>query len=241
MNLTVIIPAHNEEARIGATLNAYLRYFGARLRFLVVVNGTTDRTAAMVQPYLATHPGTVELVVIPERIGKGGAILEGFQRATTELVGFLDADGATPPEEFEKLLTALDRADGAIASRYKPGSRAQRTFLRWVIGLAFRTTVRLLIGLPFYDTQVGAKVFRRDQVQAILPELTTRNMAFDVELLGLLVRNGARIEEVPTVWHEIPGPVGGWQRTLVRTGFEMLGSLLAIRRKLRSPHHETSA
>lgn len=232
MDVTVIIPARNEEQRIGTTLERYLGYFGDRLRFLVVVNGTTDRTAAIVSSITKRFPSVLTQIVIPEAIGKGGAVHEGFRQVKTELVAYLDADGATEPAEFERLLTALGDADGVIASRRLPGARADRTPLRRFTGYLFHLAVRWFIGLRFQDTQCGAKIFRTAPIQRILPKLIVRNMAFDVELLGYLIHTGSHIKEVPTVWREIPGPADGWQRHLVRTGLDMARTLLSIRRRL---------
>ncbi len=231
MNLTIIIPAYNEAARIGTTLESYIQHFRGRARFLVVINGTTDRTADVVKTYARQFPDTLSYVVIPERIGKGGAVHEGFRRVSTDLVAYADADGATGPEAFDRLVKALGDADGVIGSRYLRGAVAERTFTRRVIGFCFHLAVRLFVRLPFRDTQCGYKAFRTAKIKAILPQLTVRNMAFDVELLAMLVRSGARIRELPTVWREIPGS-GGWPKNLFQTGFEMFRTLLTIRRRL---------
>lgn len=231
MDLTIIIPAYNEAARIGATLESYLHHFRGRARLLVIINGTTDGTAAAVEAFVRRFPESLSYIVIPERIGKGGAVHEGFRRVSTEFVAYADADGATGPEAFERLVQALGDADGVIGSRYLHGAIAERTFTRRVIGFCFYLAVRLLVRLPFRDSQCGYKVFRTAKIKAILPQLTVRNMAFDVELLALLVRSGARIREMPTVWREIPGS-GGWPKNLLQTGVEMFRTLLDLRRRL---------
>lgn len=232
MSVTLIIPAQNEAQRIGQTLDRYRRYFGSRLHLFVVINGTTDQTEAVVRSMARRAAGSLDWVAIPERIGKGGAIVEGFRRTSGPIVGFVDADGATSPEEFDRLLQALPGVDAVIASRSLPGAVVRRTPLRRLTGWLFHLAVRGLLGLPFADTQCGAKIFRRSALKPILPQLNVRNLAFDVELLALLVRTGARIREVPTVWTEIPGPPAGWQRRLVRTGWEMFRTLLSLRRRL---------
>lgn len=231
MDLTIIIPAYNEAARIGATLESYLQHFRGRARFFVVINGTTDETPEVVKTFVQRFPNTLSYIVIPERIGKGGAVHEGFRRVSTELVAYADADGATGPEAMENLVKSLGNADGVIGSRYLPGAVAERTLSRRLIGFGFYLAVRLFIRLPFRDTQCGYKVFRTAKIKAVLPQLTVRNMAFDVELLALLVRSGARIREVPTVWREIPGS-GGWPKNLFQTGAEMFRTLLDLRRRL---------
>lgn len=231
MDLTIIIPAYNEAARIGSTLESYLQYFRGRARFLVVINGTTDKTAAVVETFVQRFPDALSYIVIPERIGKGGAVHEGFRRVSTELVAYADADGATGPEALEALVKALGDADGVIGSRYMPGAVAERTVSRRLIGFCFYLAVRLFIRLPFRDTQCGYKVFRTAKIKAVLPQLVVSNMAFDVELLALLVRSGARIREVPTIWREVPGS-GGWPKNILQTSMEMFRTLLNLRRRL---------
>lgn len=233
MDLTVIIPAYNEEKRIGAMLDDYLQYFQGRARFLVVVNGTTDHTLDVVQGYAKRFPGMVDCHEIREGVGKGGALVEGFRRVTSEWVGYADADGATPAEDFNLLLEELADADGAIASRFLPQSRIQRTLMRRVIGWTFRLLERLIIGLPYQDTQCGYKVFRRTMIERILPALTIRNMAFDVQLLALLHRERARIREVPVRWREIA--VAGWPKNIMATSWDMFTTLFRIRRQLHLP------
>lgn len=231
MDVTVIIPARNEAQRIGGTLERYLSFFKEQLRYLVVVNGTTDQTERVVRQLQTTNPRQIDVLVIAEAVGKGGAVQAGFQRVHTPWVAYLDADGATPPQDFQHVLDAAAAADGAIASRLARGSHAERTTLRHLTGWGFALAVRLVLHLPFRDTQCGAKVFRNDAVRRILPNLVVRNMAFDVELLARLVRNGQRIIEVPTHWREVPG-TGVWTNSLLRTAWTMFTTLLTIRRRL---------
>ncbi len=231
MDLTVIIPARNEEQRIRATLESYLTYFQHRFRFLVVVNATTDRTGAVAEEFRQRFPA-LSWIDIKEKIGKGGAVRAGFRHATTEWVAFIDADNATKPEDFEKVIAATQGWDGAIASRGITGAVARRTIFRRFIGWCFHLVTRWLIGLPFVDTQCGYKVFRRDRVARILPQLRIRNLAFDVELLAFLLRDGARIREVPVVWEEIPGAPRAWERNIFATGLEMFRTLIELRRRL---------
>lgn len=233
MDLTVIIPARNEEQRIRATLESYLTYFQHQFRFLVVVNGTKDGTLAVVQEY-ANRFLALSWIDIKEKIGKGGAVRAGFRHATTEWVAFIDADNATKPKDFETVLNACQGWDGAIASRGITGAVAKRTVLRRFIGWCFHLVTRWLIGLPFVDTQCGYKVFRRDRVVRILPHLRIRNMAFDVELLAFLLCDGARIREVPVVWEEIPGAPRAWERNIFATGLEMFRTLIELRRRLHA-------
>lgn len=232
MEATIIIPAYNEAERIARTLQDLIQHFGQRVHFLVVVNGSTDATAAVVADLVRQHHDVLTSVVIPEKIGKGGAVHEGFRRVRSPWVGYADADGATPPEDLDRLLAGLNDADGVIGSRYVAGANVQRTVIRQLVGGAFRLAVRSLVGLPFADTQCGYKVFRTEWIRRVLPQLVVHDMAFDVELLAFLTRLGARIREVPVHWTEVPGARAGWQQHLVATGLAMFRTLWHIRRRL---------
>lgn len=234
MRLSVVVPAYNEEERLEPMLRAYAGSLGPEAELIVVVNGSTDRTVDVARAVAADHP-TIQVIEIPEKIGKGGAVRAGFARASGSYVGFADADLATSPAEFRRLVDAAEGCDGAIASRWAPGSRVLgRTWLRTLASRLFALLVRALFGLPFADTQCGAKVFHRRFLPGYLAESNVSDLAFDVELLLLLTRAGARIEEVPSVWTAVPGssslasPSG-----LVRHGWRMCRSLMRLRARQR--------
>jgi glycosyltransferase involved in cell wall biosynthesis len=203
--LSVIIPAHNEERRIEATLLDLRRALpGAEL--IVVVNNSTDRTAAIVQAITAMDPDT-RILDIPARVGKGGAVRIGFGLATKPYVAFVDADGATSGEEIGRLLSHLEQCDCVVASRWLNGARieAPQSALRRILGRGFNACVRLLFGMNISDTQCGAKLFHREVLVQILDEIETADFAFDVDLLFAVHRRKLSIREVPTVWRERAG------------------------------------
>lgn len=234
--LTIVLPAHNEAHRIEPTLRAYRGAF-ADCELIVVVNGSTDDTAAVAKRLGAELPG-VTVLEIPTAIGKGGAVKAGFGLARGTWVGFVDADLATAPAEFAKVVKAARGADGAVASRWVKGARVVgRTPLRSLFSRTFAALVRLLFGLPFRDTQCGAKVFHRRYLAAYLAASQVNDMAFDVELLWALHRAGARIVEVPTVWVAQPGSASlGSPWGFFRNGLRMLRSLWRVR--THAPHLE---
>jgi len=229
MELSLIIPARNEARRIEATLEAYADAFASDAEILVVVNGSDDRTAEIARELAATRPHVV-VIEIPERIGKGGAVRAGFARATGTYVGFVDADLATAPEEFRAILAAARGTDGALGSRWAPGARViGRSPLRAVASRVFIAQVQLLFGMPFADTQCGAKVFHRRFLPAYLAASRVNDLAFDVELLLILRRAGARLVEVPTVWVAQPGSaVLGSPLDVLRHGLHMTRSILRV-------------
>ncbi len=236
MRLSLVIPAHNEEERLEPTLAAYWGEFSREAEIIVAVNGSKDRTAAIARSYARDHAG-VRVIEIPEAIGKGGAVKAGFRAASGDWVGFVDADLATSPTEFRKILEAALRTDGAAGSRWARGAKIiGRTPLRTVASRTFSALVRAMFGLPFADTQCGAKVVAKRFIPGFLAWSQVNDMAFDVELLWYLHRAGAHVVEVPTVWVSQPGSAAlGTPLGLIRNGWKMVRSLLAVRRRSPAP------
>jgi glycosyltransferase involved in cell wall biosynthesis len=204
-HISFVIPARDEATRLGPTLDAYRRGLDPNVELVVVVNGSRDATARVAREAALRHGG-IDVVEIQRSIGKGGAVREGFRRARGTWVGFLDADLATPVEDVRRLITAAAAADGAIASRFAPGARVVgRIAGRTIASRAFAALVRALLALPFADTQCGAKLFHRRFLDDYLARAVIRDLAFDVELLVILTRAGARIAEVPATWIARPG------------------------------------
>ncbi|HET6874280.1 MAG TPA: glycosyltransferase [Acidimicrobiales bacterium] len=206
MRLDIVIPAHNEQHRIDATLRAFRdRMTDPDVRFLVAMDCCTDATADIVARHSAADPRVVGLPY--PKLGKGGVIMETLRRSDADVVGFVDADCATPPAEFTRLAEAVVDADMAIAARWHSASvlPARRPFSRRLESRVFAGAVRALFGLPYRDTQCGAKVFRREVAEAVLPVLSSRDFLFDVELLMATRAMGFRVVEVPTVWVDQAG------------------------------------
>lgn len=230
MKLSIVIPAYNEEERLPPTLEAYLNYFEPRygddFELIVVVNGSRDGTERVVRDRMPHHPA-LRVIVEPEAIGKGGAILLGFRAARGELIGFADADGATPPDAFDDLVRNIGDAGAIIASRWFKESIVYppQPLKRRIASRVFNFLVRLLFRVPIRDTQCGAKVLKREAVHAILPEIGITRWAFDVDLLFKLRRAGFRIIEHPTTWHDI----GGSQLRIGRASLEMFVAIVRLR------------
>lgn len=202
MSLDVVIPAHNEEGRIGRTLDLYRHEdLGAPARFVAALDGCSDQTAAVVRDHAMSDP-RVQLLELP-KLGKGGALMEAFRTCTAEMVAFVDADAATPPTELRRLVDAVaDGADVAIASRRHPAAvtPCTRPRSRRLTSAGFAFGIRRLFGLRFRDTQCGAKVIRRTALQHMLPLLSSRDFLIDVDLLVTAQSLGLDVVELPTIW-----------------------------------------
>ena len=230
MELSIIIPAYNEEARLGRMLDQYLPFFNERYagcyEILVVVNGSRDRTEDVVREYARAHK-PVRVIVDPRPIGKGGAVMLGFSQAQGRLVGFVDADGATPPEAFHELVKHIGAAGAIIASRWMPGADVQppQPLSRRVASRIFNTMVRWMFGFKISDTQCGAKLMKGDALRKVRPDVGITQWAFDVDLLYQFKRHGFRIEEYPTRWHDVSGS----KVDVVRASLEMTVALVRQR------------
>ena len=206
LRLDIVIPAYNEEERIGSTLAAYRRGCAdPGTTFVVALDGCGDATASVVRLHAEEDP-RVRLIEFP-KLGKGGVLMEAFRRCSGELIGFVDADCATPPEEFMRLVDVVRHADVAIASRRHPAAvlPVRRPLARRLTSAGFALGTRRLFGLSVLDTQCGAKVLRREVVERAVPLMSSRDFLFDVDLLVVARALGYRIAEVPTVWIDQAG------------------------------------
>jgi hypothetical protein len=208
MSLEIIFPAHNEQHRIGRTLAAYRsELLTPDLRLTVALDDCTDDTGQIVAAHAAEDP-RVRAVHYP-RLGKGGVLAESFRASEADLVAFVDADCATPPSEIEVLTDtiAVTGADIAIASRWHPTSvlPKRRSLGRRLASAGFAGAVQAVFGLPFRDTQCGAKVITQAAAQRLVPLLSSRDFVFDVDLLLTARSLGLRVAEAPTVWIDQEG------------------------------------
>lgn len=230
-SLLILIPAYNEEARIEPVLRDYAQFFqthySGKFRLFVVLNGCTDNTLAVVQKVAAEFP-EVRALEFRSAIGKGGALIEGLRLASLgDLIGYVDADGATPPRAFLDLVKKINGADCVIGSRWLPGAviHQLQTGNRRFASRVFHFIVQLLFWLNIRDTQCGAKVMKREVIEKIHPRLQIADMAFDINLLVSIKRAGFRILEVPTEWTDKAGS----KVALARSSLTMLLSVIRIR------------
>ena len=210
VDVEVVIPAYNEAARLPETLRrsvAYLDGVPWRTRVVVVDNGSVDETAADAL-LAAARTDRVDVAVIGcSRAGKGAAVRRGLLTSSSPVVGFYDADLATPLETLAPAVEALAAgADAVIASRHVAGSSfvIPQPLRRRLGGDAFRLLTRKLVpGVA--DTQCGFKFFRREVVHAAIARVRTTGFAFDVELLAQVQQAGGRIVEIPVAWTDAAG------------------------------------
>jgi glycosyltransferase involved in cell wall biosynthesis len=210
-SLLLLIPAYNEERRIEPVLRDYARYFRqhyhGKFQLVVVLNGCTDNTLGVVRRVGADY-SAVGALEFPDAIGKGGALIEGLKLAPlADLIGYVDADGATPPPAFHDLVKHMNGVDCVIGSRWLPGAvvHVEQSSQRRFASRAFHRVVQALFRMNLRDTQCGAKVMRREAVEKVHSSLRIADMAFDINLLYALKRAGYRILEVPTEWTDKMG------------------------------------
>src|ERR1043166_6376618 len=206
-SLLLLIPAYNEEARIEPVLREYAEYFQksypGNFQLIVVLNGCRDNTLSVVRRVAAEYP-TINDLEFREPIGKGAALIEGLKLAPlADVIGYVDADGASPPRAFHALVTRIGEADCVIGSRWLPGAvlHQAQTSSRRFYSRAFHTVVRVLFpSLRIKDTQCGAKVMLRAAIEKVHSNLRIADMSFDINLLYAIHRAGFKILEVPTEW-----------------------------------------
>ena len=216
----VVIPCYNEERRLDLTKLASLAESG-RVQLLFVDDGSTDGTSAALGR-LRNTAGAVDVLRLPRNVGKAEAIRRGLVHGVdsgADVLGYYDADLATPPEELLRLLALLESRPDLVfvlAARVGLlGRRIERRAFRHYLGRTFASIASIILRIPVYDTQCGAKAFRvtpalRDAIGAPFRS----SWVFDVELIGRLLGGTSTVEPVPITafeemplreWRDIPG------------------------------------
>ena len=206
--LSIIIPSYNEELRLPATLQQiadYLRSSKRNVEVIVVDDGSKDKTTAVAESLRSEIP-SLRVVSNGQNRGKGYSVRHGMQEARGRIVLFTDADLSAPIEEVEKLLPAMENHDIAIGSRAVDRSliTVHESPFREFAGIVFNKIVRIILRLPFVDTQCGFKAFRREECGLIFEQQTIERFGFDPELLYLARHHGLRSIEIPVRWGHSP-------------------------------------
>jgi len=204
MKISIVIPAYNEENRIKTVLSKYSNHF-QDYEIIVVCDGI-DNTLNIVKEASERYT-EIRLLNFKKRLGKGGAIIEGFKAAKGDRIGFVDADESVEPDDVKRMFDALSDADVVIASRRLKYSKilVKPSLKRRFASKMFNILVRMIFRLPFKDTQCGAKVFRKEAIKDILDELKTNEFEFDAELLWRLKKKGYKVVEFPITWKHSEG------------------------------------
>ena len=227
---SIVIPAYNESARIGATLERVLDYVRGQswdAEVIVVNDGSRDNTAEIVRRFVAKN-SVLRLVENPGNRGKGYSVRNGMLQSRGKIVLFSDADLSSPIEEAPKLFQALQQgADIAIGSRWlRAETQTRRQPLhRQLFGRIFNLALRITLGLHFADTQCGFKAFKQTAVRAIFPLQKIERWGFDPEILFLARKLGFTTKEVPVIW----GHSGGTRINPLVDGSRMVQEMLRIR------------
>jgi dolichyl-phosphate beta-glucosyltransferase len=238
-HLTFVVPAHNEERRLGDSLKRLVEYAAQQpfaVEIIVVDDGSADRTAEIAREAASGVPANVSLRLLQHERnrGKGAAVRTGALAARGDYVLSFDADLAMPPEEASKLLAALEAGAGVAAgTRVRPEGgdmRASQPAWRRIGGRLFGMVRRRLLLPDIQDTQCGFKAFRRDVAQAVFSRQQLDGWAFDPEVLYIARKLGYEIAQVPIAWeHQADSQF----RLGARAALREINDLLRIRRMHR--------
>ena len=205
LSLSIIIPAYNEERRIGRCLEYVLAYVNKKrwdFELIVVEDGSTDNTRSIVSDF-NFHDNRVKLLSLPTHLGKGGSIASAaLFAATKEFVTYMDVDLAAEPPELERLLENIYDHDIVIGSRILRGNLppVKRPIHRALFSLLYSKLFRMLFRIPIYDPQCGLKLFRAEIIEKLLNEINIAGFAFDTDIIVKACYLGLQIKEVPINW-----------------------------------------
>jgi dolichyl-phosphate beta-glucosyltransferase len=229
--LSIIIPAYNEEGRIGASLETILAYVAEQLysaEIIVVSDGSRDRTGEVVRGFQGRSEATVQFFEQPRNMGKGAAVRRGMLAAQGEYRVFSDADLSTPIYEVERVLAALQGgADVCIGSRGVDQTlvKKHQPLYREMIGKGVNRVIQAFFTPGIADTQCGFKGFTARAAQEIFSRAQLNGFIFDVELLYLASRLGFKVSEIAVEWYNDERSTVGF-----RHSFNILRELLSMKR-----------
>lgn len=224
MQTSLIIPAYNEEHRIGGFLQSIVATAAPTPHpipdeIIVVNDGSSDDTNRIVREFQHQLP-QISVIEHKKNQGKGAAVRTGVLAAQGDHIIFMDADGATPITELPKMLAALRRADMAVGNRWLPGAQTTRhSTLRRLSGFTYRSYMRLF-GIGHIDTMCGFKGFQRRIARSLFADLRETGWLFDTEICYRAVQQNVRIVNVPITWESKDGSKLN-TKTLLTTSFKI--------------------
>ncbi len=231
-DISVIIPAYNEEKRVMNKMQKtvdYLKSSNRSFEIIVVDDGSTDNTYVFLSDFARNNP-EVTIIKLPENRGKGFAVKTGMLSATGEHLIFMDADGATPPSEMEKLIDAIKNGVHiAIGSRVLRDSTTivKSDIFRKLLRKILNLIVKLFLFSDIKDTQCGFKMFTCKAAKDIFNSQRLCGYGFDMEILYLAKQRGYKIAEVPISWKS----VGGGKLNPFTDSLRILADIIKIKRK----------
>lgn len=241
MKLTVIIPAYNEEKRIGQTLESIAEYLENQeytSEVIVVSNGSTDQTVAVSESF-KDRIKNLHVLDIPSKGGKGYAVQQGMLKAVGDFAVFLDADNATKIDEMDHFWKYFEQGyDVVIGSRALSGSviTNPQPWYRKILGKGGNLLIQVLLLPGIKDTQCGFKAFSKKARKAIFPYLTIFGWGFDFETLAIARSKGLNIKEEPITWHD----EGDSKVKPVDAAISTLKELFKIRKNLNKKVYDTA-
>ncbi|MBP6002827.1 MAG: glycosyltransferase family 2 protein [Pyrinomonadaceae bacterium] len=237
-DLSIVVPAFNEQDRLGESLFRILEYVDSnkiRGELIVVDDGSSDSTADVAMKVMAKFPAVPSrLIRYEDNRGKGYAVRTGLQAAEADTALFSDADLSTPVDEMSKLIDPIrsgefdvtfgSRAiDRSLIGTHQPWRREQG-------GRVMNLVIKTMSGLKFFDTQCGFKAFNMLKFGPLLERMTIDRFGFDVEFLFVAQRNGLRLAEIPVRWNDVAGS----KVNVFRDTWRMFTELSEIRRNANS-------
>ena len=208
--ISLIIPAFNEERRIGKSLEQIFQFCNAQtlpFEVLVVDDGSSDGTVSFIRRRFGDH-SQLKIVQQPGRRGKGAAVQQGMLQARGDYVFFSDADLSVPIETLPGFLVELQsRCDIAIGSRRAPGAKIEvhQPFLRETMGRVFTSLSNFLLGTRYFDVTCGFKGFKREVARDLFTRQRLHNWSFDSEILFIARLRGYQVTEIPVSWRNEQG------------------------------------
>ncbi|KAI9479912.1 dolichyl phosphate glucosyltransferase [Coemansia mojavensis] len=237
VDLSIVVPAYNEEARLPVLLEDIRKYINSRRQqephfkyeLLVMDDGSKDKTLTVAIEYAKKHKiRELKAVRHIRNRGKGGAVTQGVMCSLGRYILFCDADGATQFSDIDKLLSKAEHGAIAIGSRSNQaltGTVVERSHIRAFLQWGFHTYVTMLGVHGIRDTQCGFKLFSRAAARRVFPNMHVERFIFDVEILLLAKYQNIPVVEVPVNWHEVAGS----KMSIVRDSIQMALDLLAVR------------